>query len=125
MMEESTLCTCAGISDQFAVSTVAIPAAPIAIRPIPMGRLPLRARITPSASAAPDATRKIALRTVLILLFSISQLRAAAAPIETAPAIIKPIPSGTFAPLNASRAPTASRAPPITSVIALTAALTC
>ena len=112
------------VSDQFAVSAVAIPAAPIAIKPMPMGRLPLRARITPSARNAPDAASAIAPRATLTLFFNSPQFIAAAAPIVAAPATIRPIPNGMFAPENASRAPTANIAPPITSMIAPTTIFT-
>ena len=99
------------IVPQFTAAVAANPAAPATIKPIPSGMFaPLNARIAPTARSAPLTTAVTAPIGPFKAFEIVPQLIAITAANPTAPATIRPMPSGIFAPENVRIAPMASRA---------------
>ena len=105
------LCKAPTIASQFSATAVASDTAPAIIKPIPRGKFaPENVNTAPSTNSALPSSKAISETTCLILIVVLSQLIATVVAINAAPAIIRPIPSGIFAPENVNRAPITSRA---------------
>ena len=104
------------ILSQFKAAAAARPAAPITINAIPRGRFaPVKARIAPRTSAAPETKVKIFPIEPSICSFNVSQSSPAAAAMDAAPNAIRAIPRGILTPEKARIAPSTRKASPSSS----------
>ena len=113
VMSAITSFNCFGILSQAKAAALAIEAAPRAMRAIPKGiNAPDTTRITPRASNAPPMIPIRVAKTSVSFPSRNFQLIVAAVASETAPAAIKAIPRGTFAPEKVRNAPRTNKKPP-------------
>ena len=95
---------------QLTATVATSPTAPAAISPMPIGSAtPVRVRMMPSTSNALLTSAVIAPMGPCKAVWIVSQFAATDVASPIAPAIIRPRPIGTFAPLKASTAPRTSR----------------